>query len=76
MFQRQLSKEGLQKVVDKEQATDAKSQVSAWNQKCAGSCNYSLMLEKLKSCLVLRVQVNILSTEDLRDLFTLREDIR
>ena len=27
MFQRQMSKEGLQKVVDKEQSTDAKAQV-------------------------------------------------
>lgn len=27
VFQRQMSKEGLQKVVDKEQSTDAKAQV-------------------------------------------------
>ncbi|KAG0596659.1 hypothetical protein M758_UG273900 [Ceratodon purpureus] len=46
VFQRQMSKEGLQKVVDKEQSTDAKA------------------------------QVNMLSTDDLRDLFTLREDIK
>nr|PNR53914.1 hypothetical protein PHYPA_007589 [Physcomitrium patens] len=46
VFQRQMSKEGLQKVVDKEQSTDAKA------------------------------QVNMLSTDDLRDLFTLREDVR
>lgn len=46
VFQRQMSKEGLQKVVDKEQSTDAKA------------------------------QMNMLSTDDLRDLFTLREDVR
>jgi DNA repair and recombination RAD54-like protein len=41
-----MSKESLQKVVDKDQANDAKT------------------------------QVNALSTEDLRDLFTLHENIR
>ncbi|CAM6077058.1 unnamed protein product [Sphagnum tenellum] len=46
VYQRQMSKESLQKVVDKDQANDAKT------------------------------QVNALSTEDLRDLFTLHENIR
>ncbi|KAJ7514819.1 hypothetical protein O6H91_23G060700 [Diphasiastrum complanatum] len=46
VYQRQLSKEGLQKVVDKEQTNDP------------------------------RAQVNVLSMEDLRDLFTLHEDVR
>jgi DNA repair and recombination RAD54-like protein len=45
VYQRQISKEGLQKVVDKEQK-DGKA------------------------------QVNDISTEDLRDLFTLRKDTR
>ncbi|KAL2620529.1 hypothetical protein R1flu_000734 [Riccia fluitans] len=45
VYQRQLSKEGLQKVVDKEQNADGKA------------------------------QVNDISTEDLRDLFTLRENV-
>ena len=46
VFQRQISKEGLQKVVDGEKATDSKN------------------------------QVNLLSSEDLRDLFTLRLETR
>ncbi|CAM6109903.1 unnamed protein product [Calypogeia fissa] len=46
VYQRQISKEGLQKVVDKEQNADGKA------------------------------QVNDISTEDLRDLFTLRKDTR
>ncbi|KAL3681387.1 hypothetical protein R1sor_024343 [Riccia sorocarpa] len=45
VYQRQLSKEGLQKVVDKEQNNDGKA------------------------------QVNDISAEELRDLFTLREDV-
>lgn len=39
-----------------------------------GKCNYVLCIPKNKHFMVF--QVNMLSSEDLRDLFTLREDIR
>lgn len=155
VFQRQMSKEGLQKVVDKEQSTDAKAQVCepldiVWQQKpclfrnkatrasvayvaalgmwlisCWGlglsfwvgtntvhkdllklshftvdvacvdaidllslgpeptKCNYPWVNDRSKNQTLFltkacnqRMQVNMLSTDDLRDLFTLREDIR
>lgn len=73
VYQRQMSKEGLQKVIQKEQA-DLKNQVFVT---FLSSYHVIHMLEELRSrpCTLL-LQGNFLSTEDLRDLFSLHENVR
>lgn len=79
-----MSKEGLQKVVDKEQSTDAKAQVCVTDTtlEIQQSATSFVLLTVLVLNLVSDnfcnqfMQMNMLSTDDLRDLFTLREDVR
>ena len=87
-----MFKEGLQKVVDKEQSTDAKAQVceplAIVQRNATSSDSFEPLLCQMskrrpsqmivvKLCSNIQfVQVNMLSADDLRDLVTFREDIR
>ena len=70
-----MSKEGLQKVIQQEQANDKMQ-----DQVLEISRAFCSILESAKyvdfSHLVTLLQGNSLSTEDLRDLFTFHEQVR
>lgn len=74
VYQRQMSKEGLQKVIQKEQ-TDLKNQVFV-----TFLSSYHILINMLAELRprprTLLLQGNFLSTEDLRDLFSLHENVR
>ncbi|KAL5982445.1 DNA-dependent ATPase protein rad54 [Asimina triloba] len=71
VYQRQMSKEGLQKVIQKDQMESIKQQVL----KHAVSSLF-LMYDLGWKALIILLQGNFLSTEDLRDLFTFHVDVR